>query len=138
MRKAVRLLLLVVAGCPGDGSPCVSCPAIEGVWFVQYLAPDFPCDGGTPGAPANTLQLTREGSMVRSVIDGIAVSGTLYDTFDFTLNGQMPGGGETISLRATYKPPSKADAGDSQLVSGRLGRITGACDDERRFTGARF
>lgn len=136
MTKRLALLSLL-AGCT-DAMPCSTCPPIEGTWFLQYLAPDFPCDGGMPAAPPPTVSFTREGSVLRSAIDGIALTGTLYDTYDFSLNGQMPGGGEVVSMRGTYKPASRSDAGDDTLVGGRLSRDRSDCRDDRRFTGARY
>lgn len=121
-----------------DSQPCSDCPPMEGTWFFQYLAPDFPCDAGVLADPPATVSFTREGSVMRSAIDGIQLSGTLYDTFEFSLNGQMPGGGLTISMRGSYKPSTRSDAGDETLYSGRLARSTDRCRDDRRFTGARY
>lgn len=123
-----------------DSQPCAdsACPPMEGTWFFQYITPDFPCDGGTAPTPPMTVSFTREGSVLRSAIDGVQISGTVYDTFDFSLNGQLPGGGMTINMRGTFKPASRADAGDDTLYNGRLARSTSACTDDRRFTGARY
>ena len=137
MKPTWSLLVLLLVACP-DAQPCVQCPPVEGVWFLQYLVPDFPCDGGALPAPAPTVQFTREGSVLRGAIDGVALSGSVYDTFDFTLNGQKPGGGLSISLRGKYNPASRADAGDETIYDGRLLRSTSQCSDDRRFTGARY
>jgi hypothetical protein len=136
--RATIWMLLAATACT-NAQPCSTCPPIEGVWFLQYVAPVFPCDAGTPlPTPPNALQLQREGSVLRSVLDGIELTGTLYDTYDFTLNGQALGGGETVSMRALYRPASNPDAGDEQLLEGRLTRDTEACSEQRTFTGARF
>lgn len=138
--KSVSKMLGVVglAVACTNAQPCVSCPAIEGVWFLQYIAPDFPCDAGTPAAPPMTVAFTREGSVVRGAIDGVMMSGTVYDTFDFTLSGQLPNGSNTVNLRGIYRPPTRSDAGDEILYNGVLVRTSAACRDDRRFTGARY
>ena len=136
--KPPRAVLLLLAMSCTDSQPCADCPPVEGTWFLQYIAPDFPCDGGVLAAPPATVAFTREGSVMRGAIEGVQVSGTLYDTYDFSLNGQLPGGGLTISMRGRYNPSTRADAGDETLYDGRLLRSTAACRDDRRFTGARY
>jgi hypothetical protein len=137
MQRAIAVLLLTAA-CT-DAQPCTSnCPPVEGVWFLQYLAPELPCDGGTAAAPPTTVSFTRQGSVLKGAIDGIELNGTIYDSFDLTLHGQMIGGGETISVSAHYKAGATGDAGSDQLTDGRLSRETSGCRDSRRFTGARF
>lgn len=137
MNPPRSLLVLLVLSCT-DAQPCVQCPTVEGVWFLQYIAPDFPCDGGVLPAPPSTVQFTREGSVLRGAIEGVPLSGSVYDTFDFTLNGQNPGGGLTVSLRGKYNPATRADAGDETIYDGRLLRSTSQCREDRRFTGARY
>ncbi len=135
--KPNRLPLVFLLGLAcTDSLPCSDCPAVEGVWFLQYVAPDFPCDAGALAAPPATVSFTREGSVMRTAIDGVQMSGTLYDTFDFQLGGQQPGGGLFVQLRATYVGGA-ADGGET-LVGGRLARSTDQCRDDRRFTGARY
>ena len=131
------VLMLLLTGCPGE-APCTDCPPIEGTWFLQYLAPDFPCDGGTPAAPPMTVSITREGSVLRSAMDGIPLTGTLYEGFEFSLNGQSTPIDELVSMRGIFRPATTADGGDSQLYDGLLTRDLGACHDRRRFTGARY
>jgi hypothetical protein len=131
------LMAVAVASCD-DTQPCSTCPAVEGIWFLQYLAPTFPCDGGTPPAPAGMVQIMREGSVLHSALDGIALGGTLYDTNVLTLSGQMLGGGELVSMRALYVAGSRPDAGNDRLLEGRLTRESSGCSEERQFTGAKF
>ncbi|MBK7860177.1 MAG: hypothetical protein IPJ65_16490 [Archangiaceae bacterium] len=135
--SAVVVMMVTGSGC-GDTQPCSTCPPIEGTWFLQYLAPEQACDGGTPAAPPSTLAFTREGSVLHTAVDGVALGGTLYDTYQFSLNGQMLGSSGLISLRGTYKPASGPDAGDEGLVGGLLTRESSACLETRRFTGARY
>ncbi len=131
-------LLWLAAAC-GNSQPCsTTCPPVEGVWFLQFIAPVFPCDGGTAGEPPATVSFTREGSVLRGAVDGVELRGTVYDTFDFTLNGTMPGGGREISLRGRYVPASTSDGGNDSITNGNLVRSTSACRDDRRFTGARY
>lgn len=142
MKTVAKMLLLVpgltLAAC-SNNQPCSgSCPRLEGVWFLQYVAPVFPCDGGTAGDPPMTVSFTREESVLRAAIDGVEVRGTVYDTFDFTLNGTKPDGTRQVSMRGTYKPATTSDGGDEQIYAGTLTRSTDACRDDRRFTGARY
>ena len=135
--KLHRLAILLLAVSCSEGQPCTDCPPIEGTWFLQYVAPDFPCDGGTLAAPQMTVSFTREGSVVRAAIDGVQLNGTLYDSYDFSLSGQMPGGSLFVQVRGIYTA-SGADAGGETLTSGRLARSTNACREDRRFTGTRY
>jgi len=142
MKTAPKMLLLLTGlllGACNDNQPCSSdCPRLQGVWFLSYVAPVFPCDGGTAGEPPMTVAFTQEASILRAIIDGVETRGTVYDTFDFTLNGTMPDGSRQISLRGTFKPGGGSDAGADTLYNGTLTRATSGCRDERRFTGARF
>ena len=138
MKTVPKLLLLGLLASCTNAQPCVDCPAVWGVWFLQYVAPDFPCDAGTPADPPTTVSFTQEGSVLRAAIDGVQVVGTLFDTYDFTLSGQLPGGNTLVTVRGTYLPGSTADAGNERLQNGVLVRSTGACRDDRRFTGARY
>lgn len=88
--------------------------------------------------PSNTLQMTREGSVLRSVVDDVSLNGTLYDTYDFSLNGGPALKQVTVSMRGRYQPQSKADAGDEQLVEGTLTRESSSCYETRRFYARRF
>jgi hypothetical protein len=88
--------------------------------------------------PSNTLQLNREGSVLRSVVDDVSLTGTLYDTYDFSLNGGPALKQQTVSMRGRYRPESKADAGDEQLVEGTLTRDRPGCFETRRFYARRF
>ncbi|MBL8953620.1 MAG: hypothetical protein JNK82_22785 [Myxococcaceae bacterium] len=147
MKTAIKILkpLMIgvlattsLAAC-NDNQPCTTnCPAIEGTWFLQYVAPVFPCDGGSAGEPPPTVAFFREGSVVRGAIAGVEVRGTVYDTFDFTLNGTSPDGALNVSLRGRYKPSTGSDSGDESIYDGTLIRSTSACRDDRRFTGARY
>ena len=139
LRVLLATVMLVPLAACNDNQPCTTnCPAIEGVWFLQYIAPVFPCDGGSAGEPPATVAFSREGSVVRGAIDGVEVRGTVYDTFDFTLNGTSPDGARNVSLRGRYKPATGSDSGDETLYDGTLIRSTNACRDDRRFTGARY
>lgn len=138
MTPRLALLGLLLSLSCTDAAPCTSCPPIEGVWFLQYTEPTFPCDAGTPTTPPATVSFTREGSVMRGAIEGVTLSGTLYDTYDFTLAGQSMNGDLTVNLRGLYIAPDKPDAGSDRITSGTLARSTASCRDERRFTGARY
>jgi hypothetical protein len=141
-KTASKMLLLPAAlllGACNDNQPCsADCPMVGGVWFLSYVAPVFPCDGGTAGEPPMTVAFRQEASVLRATIDGVETRGTVYDTFDFTLNGTMPDGTRQVSMRGTFMKGSASDGGGETLYNGTLTRATSNCRDERRFTGARF
>jgi hypothetical protein len=132
------VMLVALGGCDNTTTCSSDCPPVEGVWALQYLAPIFPCDAGTQPAPPGTVQFMREGSRLTSAVDGVALTGSVYDTFDFSIHGQAVGGGETVDMRAKYVKGSAADGGGAALTDGRLTREAGGCREERPFTGARF
>ena len=137
MRAA--LIALALLSCT-DAQPCVSCPPLEGVWFLQYMTPTRSgCSAATLPAPPMTVSLTRQGSVLHGAIDGISIQGTLYDTYDYVLSGieaQLDGGSRTASLRGRYTKGSTADAGTDTL-DGTLSRAIPSCSEDTRYTGAR-
>jgi hypothetical protein len=102
---------------------------------------------GPPAQPAQ-VDLTQFGSTCRTTVAGHELVGTVFDTWDFVLNGSgSPDGGsgdESISVRARFVPPSSGqDAGSSILgtwSSAARQEVAGAareCLVELKFTGTR-
>ena len=84
MRFAVAAVVLTMTACT-DALPCSSCPAIEGAYAVSWEAPMSSCSVGVPRTTG--LSFTRVGSSLHSTVAGQPLTGTLYDTYDFTLSG---------------------------------------------------
>lgn len=144
-------LVVVSASCSGSNETCTNCPPVEGSWAMSYGAPAPACPGAMQ--PPSTLVITRVGSLVRADVAGTQLTGTLFDTFDFTLRGDFgdlnadagrPAGTDGgalqdhAELRALYVP---ANAGD-----GGVDRLTGTwsftpaftqCEETRELNGTR-
>jgi hypothetical protein len=102
---------VVVSACGSDNEECSSCPPIEGTWAISAGAPDQACANGR--APPQALSITRVGSIIRADIEGSELTGTVFDTFDFSLTGsvgdQVSGadggavkGPDTVNIRAKF------------------------------------
>lgn len=131
---ALLLASLATPGC-GDATPCRACPAIEGAYVVSW-------QNGTPmgGCPATgpqpaTLNFTRLASTVRVTVGGEELAGTLYDTYDFTLQG---GHDTSYSMRGRVILLSPSTDGGVRVTGSLTTRATtdaGACELEEKFTG---
>lgn len=133
-------VLLTITGC-GDALPCSSgCPDIEGTYALEYQAANPSC--GEKTAPPTTITLTRQVSALSGLLYGIPCTGTVYDTYDFTLRGAA-GAGEidSVSLRGKWVG-SRPDSGASATLRGTLSVTVGtgdtACTSSRAFTGGRL
>lgn len=114
------------ASCGGSGgSPCTSCPPMEGRYTVQFAAVGTPDECAPLGVtlPQGPLDIQRAGSALTATWEELELQGTLYQSFDFTLLGneaQQDGGRTQFSLNGRYTPGS---------TDGGLGSISGS------FTG---
>jgi hypothetical protein len=137
MRPA--LLLALMFSC-SDAAPCTMCPPIEGTWNMQYAAPITQgCNNTVLAAAPNSVQIGRMGSQLTCAIDLLPMTGTLYDTYDFSIIGnesQLDGGSRSVQLRGHYIPGPHDGGGDT--LSGSLDRSVLDCTQSLSFTGARF
>lgn len=143
-------LVVTVVACSGNNDTCRTCPPVEGNWSMIYAAPAPACANAR--TPPATLSITRIGSIVRSNLDGTTLSGTAFDTFDFTLRGDIgdlladagnpPGrdGGsrlERVEIRARFIPGS-GDGGQDRLSgTWELTPAFSTCIETREFSGTR-
>lgn len=122
---ATTAVALSAACGSANGSPCTSCPPIEGLYTVQFAAVSTPDECAPLGVtlPRGPLDIHRAGSALTATWDGIGLEGTLFQSFDFTLLGneaQLDGGRTQFSVSGKYTPGS---------TDGGLGSISGS------FTG---
>lgn len=103
------------------------------------------------GPRPESLHFTRSGSLARTMLGGTELSGTIYDTWDFSLNGQTLDGSR-YSLRGRAGLSSTSDAGTGLRLSGSLRTSAAAkpatgiaagsstnegCELEERFTATK-
>jgi len=104
---AVLLSALLVSGCTGDNKPCTTCPPIEGTYALGFEETGAAgCDGGTP-PQRDTLALTRHGASLSGHTEVWEdLTGTLYESGDFSLSGTTEDGGtglDTVSVQGHYR-----------------------------------
>lgn len=112
-------LLLWTGACgSGDTRPCNDCPDVSGTWYLRFetgAQPSSECEKLGRGLPQAPLSLTQVGSALSSEVEGVSLHGTLYDTYDFNLNGvgDADGGTASVSLNGRFIPARDyADAGE--------------------------
>lgn len=145
------LIVLTAARCDG-GSPCGTCPKVEGTYALTYKAassesPDCASIPAPPG-PAR-LEITRAGAVLRASLNGAPGQGLLQETLDFSISAvEEPDGGtdggsqQTVMLRGYFVAPVvKGDGGEPGALIGKWVTHTerGAkfCDAERQATGVK-
>jgi hypothetical protein len=141
-------LLAASQGCGSGGSPCSECPPIEGRYALELQEAPLPstCSGLTVTSPEGPLDVTRQGSDVTAMLEGMTLRGTLYATYDFNLVGIAggadggTGGPDSASLTGRYIPVVR-DGGVPRLegswqgnFSGTSGGGTRRCTVTRSFT----
>lgn len=146
--SAVRWVLAVVlvAACD-DARPCSSCPPLEGRYALTYEggATAGDCATARVGEPPRELEIARSGPTIRSTALGVELTGTLYDTFDFTLAGAgvSDAGSDAITYRGKFLPPSNATDGGTLLRGSYSGThrpvpaTENTCILERSFSGTK-
>jgi hypothetical protein len=118
MRSALLLLCAVLVCSCNDALPCNQCPAIEGAYLVSWSngVPSDGCPSFTGPRPAN-LNVTRVGSIARTTIAGEELSGTVYDTYDYVLNG---GTTTVYSFKGHVVPTGSSSDGGIRLQGSML------------------
>jgi hypothetical protein len=125
MRPSIASLGLAVAlgagaGCSASNSACFrTCPAVGGQWQVTFEPATDPAECQQVGASVadGPLDITQHTSALDATFAGQALTGTAYDTGQFTLDGfTTPDAGnpDAFSFRGTYLPGADGGAsGDS-------------------------
>ena len=144
------LSMWLAVGCT-DAQPCVDlqCPAVEGVYALQYEAPTNQTDGcaSVPAADVpTTIMISRETSIARSTIDGVPIAGQIYDTYDISMTGTaaaLDGGTLSVGFRAKYVDATRKDGGgaDATLrgtLSLSVSQGGADCSADHLFTGGRL
>jgi hypothetical protein len=112
----------------GSGSPCTSCPPMEGTYTVEFAAGELPAECATLGVtlPQGPLDIQRAGGGLTATWEGVELQGTLYQSLDFNLLGteaQLDGGRTQFSLNGRYTPGSM-DGGVGSLSGSFTGSYT--------------
>ncbi|MCA2976857.1 MAG: hypothetical protein INH41_04025 [Myxococcaceae bacterium] len=144
MRAAVPgLLACVLLGACGDQRPCTACPALTGPYLISWQR-GVPADGCPARGPVPVnLTLSQQGNRLSTLVDGLELRGTLFDTYDFSLNGGLDDLGYTLRGRAVVDGPlALPDGGAPQparvRLVGSLNSRKGACDLSEPFTADRL
>lgn len=116
----VLLSALTLAMGPGCGEPnpvCNDCPDLQGAWTLQFdLTEPEPCADGT-AVGSGALDLTQVGSSLRATIGGVELQGTIFQSWDFSLNGSAPTA-EAGGLEVLHSLTGKFARGQPSLQTG--------------------
>jgi hypothetical protein len=144
MRRAALLVFLLPACDCGDQRACSDCPPLEGRYAMAYddETASADCSAIRPPAEPAELELSRVGSTARTTVAGVELSGTVFDSFTFSLtgNGAGDGGQLSMNLRGTFVPPSSVTDGGTQLRGTYSADITGggkSCSTSRGYVGVK-
>ncbi len=130
----------------GDQRPCADCPEIGGTYDLTFSTPAN-AGGCDAGPPAGELTLGQQRAQVTATYEGLALSGTLYDTNDVTLSGQRREGDagtvDDVRIKADFLEFGGADGGAA--ISGTWSRSTTraaatgpmTCSQTASFSGPR-
>ncbi|MBN1206365.1 MAG: hypothetical protein JXB05_15740 [Myxococcaceae bacterium] len=110
------------AGCGESGAPCTRCPPIQGRYPLEFADESVPADCAALGValPEGPLDIQRAGSQLTASVDELPLQGTVYQSFDFTLQGAqaaLDGGSTSLSFNGRYAPGNP---------DGGTGRISGS------------
>lgn len=134
---ALVLSASAVTGC-GGASPCRTCPPIDGTYSVRWDA-DGGVNASCPGPRLPSWTLSQRDTQITTTIAGVALGGTLYDSYDLLLTGTQTG--LNYRLKAIAIPEgSSADAG-MRLLGTFTTRTSGdagdTCESNEGFTAQR-
>lgn len=129
---AAAAALATLAACT-NALPCSTCPPLAGTYSVSWLRALQAGDGcPATGPQPPTLTFTQGGSTAAVLVGGVQLTGTVYDTFDFSLSGNQVD--VSYVLRGTVVATDSAtDAG--VRVLGSLTTRTEACELREDYTG---
>jgi hypothetical protein len=116
------------AGCGNGVLPCTDCPPLEGRYSLEFADGATPAECTTLGVrlPEGPLELQRTGSQLTTTLGGVALQGTLYQTYDFNLlgtQGEASGGSTSLNLSGRYAP-GPTDGGAGRLSGTFTGTYT--------------
>ncbi|HYV43619.1 MAG TPA: hypothetical protein VFA20_02115 [Myxococcaceae bacterium] len=153
MRPSIVALAVVLGAgtaCSASNSACFrTCPALGGQWQVTFEAATDPAECQKAGVTVSDglLAITQQTSALTATFGAEELSGTAYDTGQFTLDGLTTpdaGNPDAFSFRGTYLPGADGGAsGDSLsgLYDATLVRPSGqgpvTCRLVRNYTAAR-
>lgn len=117
---------------------------IGGAYLVSWQSGSAGSGCPAQGPQPVNFNVAQQGNQLSVLIGGEEVRGTLYDTYDFSLNGGRGGTTYTLRGRAVVRPTS-ADAGtstgDTRLVGTlftRTGAEAKACDLAENYAADRL
>lgn len=142
--------LAAAAGACTDAVPCSACPSLAGHYELAFEEQSRSPDCAVLPSPAqpSAVDLAQVGSTCRTTVAGLDLVGTVFDSWDFVLNGTAsPDGGtgsQSISVRGRFVPPPSGQDGGSSIqgtwTSAARQEVAGAarnCSVELKFTGNR-
>ncbi|ATB32924.1 hypothetical protein [Melittangium boletus] len=146
------LVPLALAACGGGAPGCSQCPPIEGTYALALGTGTTPssCQGVTVTLPRGPLEVRQQGGTLSGDLDGLPLSGTVYETGEFNLLGNRlapvdggTAGPESVSLSGRYVP-AVGDGGVPLLEGEWLGNFASTssgtvrrCAVARPFTATR-
>jgi hypothetical protein len=144
--KMSRLLVLVAtvgvvaAACGGNNEGCRTCPRVEGNWSMTYGTPTEACSPSR--TPPASITITVVGSIARARINDTDFTGTVYDTYELTLRGNLPSadGGtdfDRADLRATFIQGTGDGGVDRLTGTWSFTPAPGTCTETRELNGTR-
>jgi len=132
--SAVAVVLAwAVAGCD-SAQPCPtgSCPVVNGAWSMSWTDGFRPAGCMEQGPRPMMLNFVQSNSDLKTTVGGQDLSGTILDTWTFTLNGgQTPG----YSLHGT----ALSDGADAGIhLEGSLTVVGSECTIDDGFVGQKL
>lgn len=126
------LVALAFAGCT-NATPCSTCPPLAGTYSVSWQRALQVADGcAATGPQPQTLTFSQAGSTASVLVGGLELSGSVYDTFDFSLSATQTD--VSYVLRGTVIPTDAAsDAG--VRITGTLTSRSDTCEIRENYTG---
>ncbi|HEY8210414.1 MAG TPA: hypothetical protein VIG99_23190 [Myxococcaceae bacterium] len=116
-------LLGAASACSASNSACFrTCPALAGQWLVAFEPATDPseCRQIRVTVQDGVLVIAQQTSALSAIFDGQELSGTAYDTGQFTLDGLFApdagGLGDAFSFRGTFTPSRDGGAGGDALA----------------------
>ena len=135
---AAALAVGAAAACSASNAACFrDCPPLEGRWQVTFepAADPSECQQLGAGVADGELVITRRTSQLAATFGGQELSGTLFDTWSFALDGQavMDGGlGDAFSFRGAF---TRGQDGGTAADGGGGDRLDGLYDATLRRPG---
>jgi hypothetical protein len=126
------VIVLALLACT-NAAPCSVCPPLAGTYAVSWeralqIAAGCPLKGPQP----LTLTFAQAGSTASTIVNGVKLNGSVYDTSDFSLSGTTVEGGYV--LVGTVVPSDAAKDAGVRIV-GRLTTRTDECELRENYAG---